>query len=56
MPFLSVGNDAVEIKDLNEFKNIQNNFAVDLSGAETGVYFLNFKTATQSVTKKIIKN
>lgn len=44
------------IMSKNEFKNIQNNFAVDLSGAATGVYFLNFKTETQSVTKKIIKN
>ena len=40
----------------DDFKNIQNNFAIDLTNAANGVYFLNFKTDSQSVTKKIIKN
>jgi hypothetical protein len=40
----------------NEFKNIQSNFAIDLTNAANGVYFLNFKTDNQSITKKIIKN
>ncbi len=55
---------SIEIYDLTgkviisntNFRNIQNNYAIDLSNVASGVYFLNFKTENQSVTKKIIKN
>lgn len=40
----------------NDFKNIQNNYALDLTNMANGIYFLNFKTENQSITKKIIKN
>ncbi len=40
----------------NDFKNIQNNYTLDLTNMANGIYFLNFKTENQSITKKIIKN